>query len=214
MSKLNTSRGMAMRVSVCAGMLMLTASFVRAGADAAADPAACAVKKAEYQAKCVAKQDACKAEGVENAEACEAKMAKCETKKAECAGKSAAEMEACKVKCAAKKAECKAKKAECAGKSAAEQEACKVKCEEKKAACAVKKAEGKAEEVTGTVVAQTMCPVMGGAVNKALYVDYDGKRIYVCCAGCIDAVKKDPAKYVKELESKGITLAVTPVEGN
>lgn len=144
----------------------------------------------------------------------EVSKAKCNAKKMECTQKSAAEMEACKVKC-------EAKMAECVGKSAAEQEACKAKCEAKmaeckakKAECAVKKAECKAEAVTSVVVEQTMCPVMGGAVNKALYVDHDGKRIYVCCMGCIDAVKKDPAKYVKEIEAKGITLAATPVEGN
>ena len=53
---------------------------------------------------------------------------------------------------------------------------------------------------------QTKCPVMGGDVNKNLYVDADGKRIYVCCPGCISTVKKDPQKYIKELEAKGIVL--------
>ena len=53
---------------------------------------------------------------------------------------------------------------------------------------------------------QTKCPVMGGDVNKKLYVDADGKRIYVCCPGCIDSVKKNPQKYIKEMEAKGIVL--------
>jgi YHS domain-containing protein len=57
------------------------------------------------------------------------------------------------------------------------------------------------------IVPQTTCPVMGGKVNKALYVDHDGKRIYVCCKGCIDAVKKDPQKYIKKLEADGVTVA-------
>jgi YHS domain-containing protein len=56
------------------------------------------------------------------------------------------------------------------------------------------------------VKAQTLCPVMGGPINKSQYVDYDGKRIYVCCGGCTGKIKKDPAKYVKQLESEGITL--------
>jgi YHS domain-containing protein len=59
---------------------------------------------------------------------------------------------------------------------------------------------------TAEVKAQTKCPVMGGAVDKALFVDYDGKRIYVCCDGCIAKIKKDPAKYVKQLEAEGVTL--------
>ena len=56
------------------------------------------------------------------------------------------------------------------------------------------------------IVKQTMCPVMNQPINKALYVDTDGKRIYVCCPMCIKTIKKDPAKYVKMLEDKGITL--------
>ena len=58
---------------------------------------------------------------------------------------------------------------------------------------------------------QTTCPVMGGAVNTNIFVDADGKRIYLCCNGCIGEVKKDPAKYIKQLEAEGITLDKTPV---
>lgn len=57
---------------------------------------------------------------------------------------------------------------------------------------------------------QTLCPVMGNAINKKLYVDSGGKRIYVCCAGCISTIKEDPAKYIKKLEDQGITLEKTP----
>lgn len=54
---------------------------------------------------------------------------------------------------------------------------------------------------------QTTCPVMEGQkVGKSLYVDHDGKRIYVCCEDCLAVVKKDPAKYIKKLEDQGITL--------
>jgi YHS domain-containing protein len=54
--------------------------------------------------------------------------------------------------------------------------------------------------------AQTTCPVMKGGINKEKFVDYNGKRIYVCCDQCIDEVKKDPAKYVKMLEDEGVVL--------
>lgn len=57
---------------------------------------------------------------------------------------------------------------------------------------------------------QTNCPVMGGKINKNLYVDANGKRIYVCCGGCIGKVKADPEKYIKKLEDEGITLEKTP----
>ncbi|MEI8120647.1 MAG: hypothetical protein WCI20_01240 [bacterium] len=60
---------------------------------------------------------------------------------------------------------------------------------------------------------QTTCPVMGGAVNTNLYVDADGKRIYVCCKGCLPEVQKDPAKYVTKLESEGITLDKAVTKG-
>lgn len=53
---------------------------------------------------------------------------------------------------------------------------------------------------------QTTCPVMGGKINKAQYADVKGKRIYVCCAGCIGKIKADPDKYIKQLEAEGITL--------
>ena len=57
--------------------------------------------------------------------------------------------------------------------------------------------------------AQTTCPVMGSAVNTNLYVDYDGKRIYVCCKECLETVKKDPAKYISKLENNGVALEKT-----
>ncbi len=51
---------------------------------------------------------------------------------------------------------------------------------------------------------QTFCPVMEGRkINKNLYVDHQGKRIFVCCNGCIDQVKKDPEKFIRKLEKDG-----------
>lgn len=72
---------------------------------------------------------------------------------------------------------------------------------------------GAQESQTGTqkqaVKKQTICPVMGGAVNTNLYVNYDDKRIYVCCKECIETVKKDPAKYISKLENNGVALEKT-----
>jgi hypothetical protein len=53
------------------------------------------------------------------------------------------------------------------------------------------------------LVAQTKCPVMGEPINKKLYVDYQGKRIYVCCGMCVTQVKEDPAKWIKKLAEMG-----------
>ena len=53
---------------------------------------------------------------------------------------------------------------------------------------------------------------MGGKINKKLFVDTGGKRIYVCCQGCIAAIKKDPGKYVSKLEKQGISLDRVPTK--
>lgn len=57
---------------------------------------------------------------------------------------------------------------------------------------------------------QTACPVMGGKINNAQYVDVGGKRIYVCCAGCIAAIKADPEKYMKKMEAEGVVPENVP----
>lgn len=57
----------------------------------------------------------------------------------------------------------------------------------------------KAEAV---VVAQKLCPVMGGAVKKDIFVDYKERRIYFCCNGCPETFLKDPEKYVKILDKQ------------
>jgi len=57
---------------------------------------------------------------------------------------------------------------------------------------------------------QTVCPVLGGNVDRKVYVDYKGKRIYFCCTGCDAEFKKDPEKYMKKIEEQGITLEKCP----
>ncbi len=59
---------------------------------------------------------------------------------------------------------------------------------------------------------QATCPVMGGAVDKALYVDAEGYRIYVCCRGCIAAVRADPAKYIEKMKAEGVEPEKAPAE--
>ena len=53
---------------------------------------------------------------------------------------------------------------------------------------------------------QTTCPVTGDKIDKGLYVDHEGRRVYVCCKKCVDTVKKDPQKYIKKLEAGGVVL--------
>ena len=53
---------------------------------------------------------------------------------------------------------------------------------------------------------------MYNKINKDLYTDYKGKRIYFCCPPCIKTFKEDPEKYIRQMEERGITLEDTPVE--
>ncbi len=53
---------------------------------------------------------------------------------------------------------------------------------------------------------QAACPVMGGAINKEIYADYNGKRVYFCCTGCIAAFNNDPETFVKKMEADGVEL--------
>jgi Cu(I)/Ag(I) efflux system membrane fusion protein len=52
--------------------------------------------------------------------------------------------------------------------------------------------------------AQTHCPVMGGEINRDVYADHKGMRIYFCCAGCDSAFKEDPEKYLNQMRADNI----------
>ena len=72
----------------------------------------------------------------------------------------------------------------------------------------------KAPAVTGekraAPKAQTICPVMGEKIDKTLYVDHMGKRVFFCCKMCVGKFNKDPMKYIKKLEEQGVTLEDAP----
>ena len=53
----------------------------------------------------------------------------------------------------------------------------------------------------------------GGKINKDLYTDYQGKRVYFCCAACIEPFNKDPEKYIKKLQDEGVVLEKAPDSG-
>ncbi|MGH9753577.1 MAG: hypothetical protein ACREA2_12410 [Blastocatellia bacterium] len=46
------------------------------------------------------------------------------------------------------------------------------------------------------------CPVTGDPVDTALKGEVDGQTFYVCCGGCIDTVKANPAAYLKKSPAK------------
>ena len=55
-----------------------------------------------------------------------------------------------------------------------------------------------AEEVVATTE-QTTCPVMGGAINKAIFIEHQGKKVYFCCEPCKDKFKEAPEQYIAKL---------------
>jgi YHS domain-containing protein len=67
-----------------------------------------------------------------------------------------------------------------------------------------------AADASGEGKAQTECPVMGGKINKNIYSDYQGNRVYFCCEMCIGEFAKDPEKYMKKLEEQGVVLEKAP----
>jgi len=57
---------------------------------------------------------------------------------------------------------------------------------------------------------QTTCPVMGGKINKKMYVDVKGYRIYICCKGCNKAIKANPDKFIEKMKADGVELEKVP----
>ncbi len=55
-------------------------------------------------------------------------------------------------------------------------------------------------KVEAAAAEQTTCPVMeGNPINKSLFVEYKGKKVYFCCAGCPEKFLANPEKYVAKL---------------
>ncbi len=46
---------------------------------------------------------------------------------------------------------------------------------------------------------QTACPIMGMAIDKNVYTEYKGKKVYFCCAGCETPFLENPEKYLSKL---------------
>ena len=61
----------------------------------------------------------------------------------------------------------------------------------------------KGEKVKSVAVQQTKCPVKGDAINKNMFTEYKGKKVYFCCAECKGKFKANPEKYVSKLPQFG-----------
>jgi YHS domain-containing protein len=65
--------------------------------------------------------------------------------------------------------------------------------------CKKKTESARKEEAVTEVIEQQRCPVMDGAINKELYTEYKGKKVYFCCPGCEKMFEKEPDKYLSKL---------------
>jgi len=54
-------------------------------------------------------------------------------------------------------------------------------------------------EAVSAAIEQITCPVMGGPINKNIFAEYKGKKVYFCCPGCAEKFKANPEKYVAKL---------------
>ena len=57
----------------------------------------------------------------------------------------------------------------------------------------------KAADAATAAAVQTTCPVMGNSIDRNVYVEYKGKKVYFCCAACRAEFAENPEKYVNKL---------------
>jgi len=57
----------------------------------------------------------------------------------------------------------------------------------------------KSDSVAGHGSEQNLCPVMGNPINKDIFVEYQGRKVYFCCPSCIEEFQKNPEKYLPKL---------------
>ncbi len=51
---------------------------------------------------------------------------------------------------------------------------------------------------------QTRCPITGGSVSKEVSATAKGKKVYMCCAACVDAFNKSPEKFLQAMADEGV----------
>jgi len=41
-------------------------------------------------------------------------------------------------------------------------------------------------------------------IDATLYIDIKGKRVFTCCKECLEKIKADPEKFIKDIEESGV----------
>jgi len=54
-------------------------------------------------------------------------------------------------------------------------------------------------ETASAAIEQTVCPVMGGKINKDVFVEHNGQKVYFCCKACVSKFQKAPEEYLSKL---------------
>jgi YHS domain-containing protein len=57
----------------------------------------------------------------------------------------------------------------------------------------------KAADEVIAAVEQTICPVMGGPINKSIFIEYKNKKVYFCCEPCKEKFEANPEQYIAKL---------------
>lgn len=57
---------------------------------------------------------------------------------------------------------------------------------------------------------QNQCPMMGGTIDKNVFTDYQGKRIYFAGEMCRGMFLQDPQKHMDKMIKEGINLENSP----
>lgn len=61
-----------------------------------------------------------------------------------------------------------------------------------------------------TAKMQTMDAFSGKPINRTIFTDHEGKRIYFCCDQSRFTFRSDPQKYLDEFAKQGVSLENTP----
>ncbi len=67
---------------------------------------------------------------------------------------------------------------------------------------------GPAEEAKGGP--QTSCPIKGEPIDKKIFVDREGKRVYLCCEDCRKTFNADGDAQIQKMTEAGVILEDTP----
>jgi len=46
---------------------------------------------------------------------------------------------------------------------------------------------------------QATCPIMGNPINKDIFTEYKGKKVYFCCPECKEKFEANPEEYIAKL---------------